>query len=306
MSEINTIWESDNGKKMRYFKVVDPDTGATYGVFSAETAKEAVDKLLSKNTNSEVKSLKQSDIKSLKQSDIKSLKQSDIKSLKKPIDVNSDIKSLKKPNDVISEKKPNGVYSEKKSNDVYSEKKTNDIYSEIKSLKKTNDIYSEIKSLKKTNDVISEKKPNDVISEKKPNDIYSEKKPNDVISEKKPNDVITEKKPNDVNIKGGKEDKTRYFKIIDTKTGKTHGRYTGMTPKQAASKAFTQMVKVDPTINTTNIKLKESTRGSTGKTYLYQATRVKLDRPQTLQIGSGDNAKTITYEYRHVIKKIDK
>ena len=277
MSEINTIWESDNGKKMRYFKVVDPDTGATYGVFSAETAKEAVDKLLSKNTNSEVKSLKQSDIKSLK----------------KPIDVNSDIKSLKKPNDVISEKKPNGVYSEKKSNDVYSEKKTNDI-------------YSEIKSLKKTNDVISEKKPNDVISEKKPNDIYSEKKPNDVISEKKPNDVITEKKPNDVNIKGGKEDKTRYFKIIDTKTGKTHGRYTGMTPKQAASKAFTQMVKVDPTINTTNIKLKESTRGSTGKTYLYQATRVKLDRPQTLQIGSGDNAKTITYEYRHVIKKIDK
>ena len=33
----------------------------------------------------------------------------------------------------------------------------------------------------------------------------------------------------------------RYFKLVD-KNGNSHGRYTGGTPKQAASKGFTKML----------------------------------------------------------------
>uniref|UniRef100_A0A6C0CAW7 Chromosomal protein MC1 domain-containing protein n=1 Tax=viral metagenome TaxID=1070528 RepID=A0A6C0CAW7_9ZZZZ len=107
-------------------------------------------------------------------------------------------------------------------------------------------------------------------------------------------------------------DKVRYFKRIDAKNLTSHGRYTGVTPKQAASKGFTKMVQeykkkgraVPPSLT---IFLRESTRGSTGKVYGYTAERLKLDSPQELEIVdkvSGDTKK-ITYEYRNKIRKGD-
>lgn len=105
-------------------------------------------------------------------------------------------------------------------------------------------------------------------------------------------------------------EKVRYFKRIDQKTLESHGRYTGVTPKQAASKGFTKMVQqykkkgraVPPNLT---IFLRESTRGSSGKVYGYTAERQKLDSPQELVIAdkvTGQDKK-ITYEYRNKIRK---
>lgn len=111
--------------------------------------------------------------------------------------------------------------------------------------------------------------------------------------------------------KDGKK-KHRYFKIIDIKTGKTRGRYTGDTPKQAASKGFTKIVqrlkKKGKTIpkTPTTIYLRESTRGRTKKIYGYEASRQKLEEPQILKITNSKTGekKKIVYLYRNKIKKI--
>jgi hypothetical protein len=102
----------------------------------------------------------------------------------------------------------------------------------------------------------------------------------------------------------------RYFKMIDNE-GKTIGRYTGETPKQAGSKAYTKLVqrtkkaggKVPKKVN---LFLRESTRRSNRKTYGYVASRRELDVPQELEIKDNVTGETkkITYYYRNEIKKI--
>ena len=107
------------------------------------------------------------------------------------------------------------------------------------------------------------------------------------------------------------EGRDRYFKLIDPDTQETFGRYTGDTPKQAASKGYTKLLqkykedkKTPP--KTSIIFLRESTRGSNKKIYGYSAMRQKLDEPQNLVITDNDTGKekTITYHYRNKIKKV--
>jgi hypothetical protein len=111
-------------------------------------------------------------------------------------------------------------------------------------------------------------------------------------------------------MRGGEKKNKRYFKMIDGDTGETIGRYTGNTPKQAGSKAFTKMLQRNKKegINTkdANIFLRESTRGSYRKTYGYYASRNKLKEPQILEIPDDETGdiKTITYHYRNDVKKI--
>lgn len=110
----------------------------------------------------------------------------------------------------------------------------------------------------------------------------------------------------------GDESRDRYFKLIDAKTGRSFGRYTGGTPKQAASKGFTKMIhkiKAEggalPKNGTMKIYLRESTRGSPRKVYAYEATRKQLTEPQKIEIeGSDGKKKVITYRYRNVIHKV--
>lgn len=105
--------------------------------------------------------------------------------------------------------------------------------------------------------------------------------------------------------------KERYFKIINPDTGMTTGRYTGDTPKQAASKGYTKLLqkyrekKQQPPKQST-IYLRESTRGSSKKIYGYSAMRQKLNEPQELKIKDKETGvmKTITYHYRNKIKKV--
>jgi hypothetical protein len=107
------------------------------------------------------------------------------------------------------------------------------------------------------------------------------------------------------------EDSARFFKLIDPKTHKPFGRYTGDTPKQAASKGYTKLLqkykeqkKTAPKEMT--IYLRESTRGSNRKVYGYSAIRQKLPEPQELSIKDKETGKikVITYNYRNKIKKV--
>jgi len=103
----------------------------------------------------------------------------------------------------------------------------------------------------------------------------------------------------------------RYFKFINLKTNESYGRYTGDTPKQAASKGYTKLLKklkdegkVAP--NKTIIYVRESTRGSGRKIYGYEAYRQELPKPQELFIQdklTGEEKK-IVYNYRNKIKKV--
>jgi hypothetical protein len=118
----------------------------------------------------------------------------------------------------------------------------------------------------------------------------------------------TESKTSNKETDKGKE---RYFKLIDAKTKKPYGRYTGDTPKQAASKGFTKILQKlkgegkNPPKQST-IYLRESTRGSAKKYYGYEASRLKLEEPQQLVITNKENGetKTITYNFRNRIKKV--
>lgn len=106
------------------------------------------------------------------------------------------------------------------------------------------------------------------------------------------------------------EDSERYFKLVDAKTGKSHGRYVGDTPKQAASKGYTKMLRKLKAANkkppaVSMIYLRESTRGSARKIYGYEASRLELDEPQERTVTDKDTGeeKTIINKFRNRIKK---
>ncbi|AEQ32871.1 hypothetical protein CE11_00358 [Megavirus courdo11] len=110
-------------------------------------------------------------------------------------------------------------------------------------------------------------------------------------------------------VKTKEATKDRYFKLIDPKTNESYGRYTGGTPKQAASKAYTKTVQGlkgggKPIPKKSTIILRESTRGSPRKYYGYEASRLQLAEPQILEINTDGETKTITYNFRNKIKKI--
>lgn len=103
----------------------------------------------------------------------------------------------------------------------------------------------------------------------------------------------------------------RYFKRLDPVDGKMYGRYTGKTPKQAASKAYTKLRKAMreqklAIPQQTTIYVRESTRNSARKVYAYQAWIVKLKEPQELSIPDQDGKedKEIKYRFRNKVKKV--
>lgn len=101
--------------------------------------------------------------------------------------------------------------------------------------------------------------------------------------------------------------KTRYFKVI-VSGGDPHGRFSGTKPKQAATKALTSILRTrktnkESTAGEIKFCIRECTRGSKQKTYNYIGERVKLENPMTVQIGGGDNQKTITYKFNNRVMK---
>ena len=113
------------------------------------------------------------------------------------------------------------------------------------------------------------------------------------------------KKPRDPNKK------YRFFRAVDDTNDGADGRYTGETPKQAASKRFTKFLqKIKSNGNPIpkkpiNIFIRESTRNSPGKIYGYSALKVALKEPQILKFtDQNGDVKKIEYKFRNKLKKI--
>ena len=72
----------------------------------------------------------------------------------------------------------------------------------------------------------------------------------------------------------------RYFRLINNITGKSFGRYRGKTPKQAANKAFTALVKRKRNQYNNgiiNFSIIECTRYSDKKIYKYTGERINIE-----------------------------
>jgi len=103
--------------------------------------------------------------------------------------------------------------------------------------------------------------------------------------------------------------KTRSFKVkLPGDEGFT-GRFTGLTPYQAANKALSKYFRGLETEDNSqvNFSIRESTRGSKRHEYVYKGSRLKLEKPITYTIKSvtGDE-RVITKQYKNQLIKVKK
>jgi hypothetical protein len=103
----------------------------------------------------------------------------------------------------------------------------------------------------------------------------------------------------------------RSFKVLLPGNQEFIGRYTGLTPYQAANKALSKFFRENKTIKTTTneitFSIRESTRGSKRSTYTYNGTREKLENPVKYSINGLDgNAREIIKEYKNKLTKVKK
>lgn len=113
--------------------------------------------------------------------------------------------------------------------------------------------------------------------------------------------------------------KTRSFKVKLPNTEEYTGRFTGLTPYQAANKALSKYFR---NIENSNLSaeqvifsIKESTRGSDRNVYTYRGNRIKLETPITYTIKSKtkdadgvehEQERTIVKQYKNQLIKIKK
>jgi hypothetical protein len=106
---------------------------------------------------------------------------------------------------------------------------------------------------------------------------------------------------------GGKKKRTFKIKLNENEFC---SRITGHTPKQAASKALTLIINQKKqgggklAKGKITFTIKETTRGSKGKEYVYQGEKIKLKQPTTYKIRSPNGEmKEIVNRFRNVIEK---
>ena len=106
------------------------------------------------------------------------------------------------------------------------------------------------------------------------------------------------------------DDKTRSFKVLLPNQEEYSGRFTGLTPYQAANKALSKYfrtLKNEDVSENINFSIKESTRGSKRNTYSYKGGRVKLATPIKYSIKSVDGEiREIVKEYKNQLVKVKK
>jgi hypothetical protein len=86
------------------------------------------------------------------------------------------------------------------------------------------------------------------------------------------------------------------------------GRFTGLTPYQAANKALSKYFRENKTVKAEiTFSIRESTRGSKRSTYTYNGKREKLNIPVKYSIKSADGvAREIVKEYKNKLTKVKK
>ncbi len=111
---------------------------------------------------------------------------------------------------------------------------------------------------------------------------------------------------NSEELEGGK----RSFKAKLPGSEKFEGRYTGLTPYQAANKALSKYYREAGESVKTNseitFSIRESTRGSKRTVYTYNGRREKLATPVEYTIKGKDGERTVTKEYKNRLTKVKK
>ena len=100
----------------------------------------------------------------------------------------------------------------------------------------------------------------------------------------------------------------RSFKVQLPGTEDYSGRFTGLTPYQAANKALSKYFRENKTAKSEiSFSIRESTRGSKRSTYTYNGKREKLAVPVKYSIKSADGAvREIVKEYKNKLTKVKK
>jgi type IV secretory pathway VirB10-like protein len=107
------------------------------------------------------------------------------------------------------------------------------------------------------------------------------------------------------------DDKTRSFKVKLPNEEEFTGRFTGLTPYQAANKALSKYFRNSENSNISDsqvtFSIKESTRGSKRSVYTYKGSRVKLEKAITYTIKSlSGEERVITKQYKNQLIKVKK
>lgn len=101
----------------------------------------------------------------------------------------------------------------------------------------------------------------------------------------------------------------RSFKVRLPGSESFEGRFTGLTPYQAANKALSSYYRANPKSKVSQITftIKESTRGSKRNEYTYNGKREKLSTPVEYPIKSADGTvRTIRKAFKNRLTKIKK
>lgn len=101
----------------------------------------------------------------------------------------------------------------------------------------------------------------------------------------------------------------RSFKVRLPGSESFEGRFTGLTPYQAANKALSSYYRANPKSKVSQITftIKESTRGSKRNEYTYNGKREKLSTPVEYPIKSADGTvRTIRKAFKNRLTKVKK
>jgi len=120
---------------------------------------------------------------------------------------------------------------------------------------------------------------------------------------------VKAKKVVEENDEEGEDDKgVRSFKVQLPGTEDFSGRFTGLTPYQAANKALSKYFRENKNLKSEiTFAIRESTRGSKRSTYTYNGKREKLADPVKYSIkGNDGQTREIVKEYKNKLVKVKK
>ena len=99
----------------------------------------------------------------------------------------------------------------------------------------------------------------------------------------------------------------RSFKVKLPEKEEFEGRFTGLTPYQAANKALSKYFReTKPAQPEITFSICESTRKSKKAVYTYVGKRLELDEPVKYTIKNGDEERVITKKFKNSLKKVKK
>jgi hypothetical protein len=103
-------------------------------------------------------------------------------------------------------------------------------------------------------------------------------------------------------------DGKRSFKALLPGSAEFEGRYTGLTPYQAANKALSKYYREagDKASTEITFSIRESTRGSKRTVYTYNGRRERLATPVEYTIKGKDGERTVTKAFKNRLTKVKK